>query len=94
MHAKEDKGWNAKEYHFVDKRIKEEYSMCFPFGHHPNFDMTIPIEIQMVYQPMLNNHVDEIKRQITQYNKFNTKAPIFAILKYLAEPNCIMSRCP
>jgi hypothetical protein len=100
VHAKEDKGYNAKEYRFVDKTIGEEYSVCFPFGHHPILDMTILIERlkrfppNIVYWPMLNIHVDEIKRRITQYNKFDTKAPFFAIPEDLALPNCIMPKCP
>jgi hypothetical protein len=44
VHAKEDKGYDAKVCHFVDKIIKEEYSMCLPFGHHPILDTTIFVE--------------------------------------------------
>lgn len=44
MHAKEDKGYDANVCCFVDKIIKEEYYVCFPFGHHPIPDKTIPVE--------------------------------------------------
>jgi hypothetical protein len=33
----------------------------------------------IVYCPLLNIHKDEIFKKITQYNKFDTKVPIFAI---------------
>ncbi len=44
MHTKEEKGYDPKECHFVDKTIEEEYSMCFPFSHHPIFNVTILVE--------------------------------------------------
>lgn len=40
--------------------------MCFPFGHHPIFDVTIPVKrfkqfpLNIVYQSMSNIHVHEI----------------------------------
>jgi hypothetical protein len=70
VHAKEDKGYDAKECRFVDKTIGEEYYMCFPFGHQPILDVTILAERfkqslpNIVYKSVSNNHVDEIKRQI------------------------------
>jgi hypothetical protein len=82
------------------KKIKEEYFMCFPFGHHPILDMIIPIKRfkrslpNIVYQLMSNIHVDEIKRWITQYNKFDMKALIFAIPINPAWPYCIVPRRP
>lgn len=44
VHAKTNKGYNAKECRFVDKSIKEEYSMCSPFGHNSILDMTTTVE--------------------------------------------------
>jgi hypothetical protein len=35
----------------------------------------------IVYQPFLDIHKDKIKKRITQYNKFDTKVPVFVILK-------------
>jgi len=36
----------------------------------------------IVYHPLSDIHKDEIKTIITQYNKFDTKVPIFAIFEY------------
>jgi hypothetical protein len=100
VHGKEDKLYNAKECHFVDKTIGDKYSMCFPFNHHPIPNMIILVEIfkwfplNIVYQPMLSIHVHEIERWITQYKKFDTKAPIFAILENPRWPYCIVPRRP
>jgi hypothetical protein len=71
VHVKKDKGYNANEYHFVDKTIGEKYYLCFPFGHHPILNMIIPIERfkqsppNIVYWLVSNINVDEIKRWIT-----------------------------
>jgi hypothetical protein len=35
----------------------------------------------IVYHPLFNIHKNKIKKRITQYNKFDTKVPIFAILE-------------
>lgn len=70
VHVKEDKGYDVKECRFVDETIKDENSMCFPFADHPipyvtimtkRFKWTPP---NIVYWPVLNIHVHEIKRCI------------------------------
>ncbi len=59
----------------------------FPLGN----DLILSVKVDLhrfklappniVYQPFLDIHKDKIKKRITQYNKFDTKVPIFAILK-------------
>jgi hypothetical protein len=75
--------------------LSNEFLGCFPFGndslpgvsinvHH--FKITPP---NIVYCPLLDIHKDGIKKIITQYNKFDTKVPIFAILEDLHNANHI-----
>ncbi len=44
--------------------------------------------------PFSKKHVNEIKTQITMYNKFDTKVPIFAISEDPKRPNYIFPHCP
>ncbi len=56
---------------------------CFPFGNDLFLSVSIDVHCfkrtppNIVYHPLLNIHKDKIKK-ITQYNKFDTKVPIFA----------------
>jgi hypothetical protein len=44
----------------------------------------------IIYQPFSNIHNDEIKKKFKQYNKLDTKIPIFAILENPNNPNHIL----
>jgi hypothetical protein len=70
---------------FVNDKLNNEFLGFFPFGndsllgvsiHVHHFKITPP---NIVYCPLSNIHKDGIKKIITQYNKFDTKVPIFVI---------------
>lgn len=60
---------------------------CFPFGNDPLSGVTVKVHhfkrtpVNIVYHPFLDVHNDDIKKRIMQYNKFDTKKPIFVILE-------------
>jgi RecJ-like exonuclease len=64
-----------------------EFLGCFPFGKDLLLGVSIDVHFfkraipNIVYHPLSDIHKDEIKTRITQYNKFDTKVPIFAILE-------------
>jgi len=71
----------------VDNTLGNEFLGCFPFGNEPLLGVSIDVHCfkrappNIVYHPFLDIHKDEIFLKITQYNMFDTKVPIFAILK-------------
>jgi hypothetical protein len=98
--GKEAKGFDPIECRIKDITIGEEYAKSFPLGFtlvkdvklHVNQFKRSPLEI--IYHPFSREHVNKIKTQITIYNKFDTKAPIFAILENLERPNSIIPHRP
>jgi hypothetical protein len=97
---KEDKGLDAAKCQLVNDTLGNEFMGCFPFGndmfpsisidvHH--FKRALP---NIVYLPLSNIHKDEIKKRITQYNKFDTKVPIFMIPKDPHNANHIIPHKP
>ncbi len=72
------------ECRLIDDTLGNEFLGCSPFGndllqgvfidvHH--FKKTPP---NIVYCPLSDVYKDKIKKKFTQYNKFDTKVPIFA----------------
>jgi hypothetical protein len=67
--------------------LGNEFLGCFPFGNDLFLGISIDVHRfkrappNIVYYLLSNIHKNEIKNKITQYNKFDTKMPIFAILK-------------
>jgi hypothetical protein len=98
--GKEANGFDLVECRIKDTTIGEEYVNSFPFHFSPikgvnllvNHFKRSPLEI--VYRPFSKKHVNEFKMRITVYNKFDTKVPIFSILKDLKRPNYIFPCCP
>jgi hypothetical protein len=58
---------------------------CFPFGNDSLPIVSIDVHYfkrappNIVYRPLSDIHNDDFFLKITQYNKFDTKVPIFAI---------------
>jgi hypothetical protein len=71
----------------IDDTLGNKFLGFFPFGNDPLPSVSIDIRClkktrpNIVYCPLSYIHKDEIKKKITQYNKFDTKLPIFAILE-------------
>ncbi len=69
----------------VNDTLGNEFLGCFPFGNDPLPSVSIDVHRfkralpNILYRPLSDIHKDEIKERITQYNKFDTKVPIFAI---------------
>ncbi len=84
---KENKGFNVANCQLIDHTLGNEFMGCFAFGNDPLPSVSIDVHCynrtpaNIVYHPLLDIHKDEIKKRITQYNKFDTKVPIFAILE-------------
>ncbi len=76
------------------QKPQEDYVVYFLFGIAlvPNVEIEVYIFKQsppnIIYRPFLNIHVDEIKKTIVQYNKYDTKVSIFAIPEDPKNPNC------
>ncbi len=93
---KEEKGFYAKDCCLVTETIGEKYDVYFLFGTAlmPNVEIEVYrfkwFPPNIIYRPFSNVHVDKIKKKIVQYNKYDTKASIFAILKDQKIPNCIL----
>jgi hypothetical protein len=86
---KENKGLNTIECQFIDDMLGNEFLGCFPFGNDLLPGVSIDVHCfkrappNIVYCLLIDIHKDEIKKRITQYNKFDTKMPIFVILEDL-----------
>jgi hypothetical protein len=67
--------------------LGNEFLGCFPFGNDSLLGVSIDVHHfkrttpNIVYCPLSDIHKD--KKKITQYNRFDTKVPIFAILENL-----------
>lgn len=82
---KENKGFYVTKCQLIDDTLGNEFMGCFPFGNDPLLSVSIDVHrynrapANIVYHLLLDIHKDEIKKRITQYNRFDTKVPIFAI---------------
>lgn len=80
----------------MDDMLEDEFLDYFPLGNDPILNVTINVHWflkappNIVYRPLSYIHKDEIKKNITQYNEFDTKVPIFAIPKDTKSPRHIM----
>jgi hypothetical protein len=96
----EEKGFDAIECHLKDNIIDKKYSNSFPLGFALVKEVIVQIDRfkkvppKIVYHPLLKAHVNEIKTGIIVYNKFDTKAPIFAIPKDPNRPYFILPHAP
>jgi hypothetical protein len=67
--------------------LGNEFLGFFPFGNDLLPSVSIDVHCfkrtppNIVYHPLLDIHKDDFFKKITQYNKFDTKVPIFAIPK-------------
>jgi hypothetical protein len=65
--------------------LGNEFLGCFPLGNDLFLSVSIDVHCfkkthsNIVYRPLSDIHKEEIKKKITQYNKFDTKVPIFEI---------------
>jgi hypothetical protein len=84
---KEDKIFDAIECQFVDDTLGNEFLGCFPFGNDSLPSVSIDVHYfkrappNIVYRPLSDIHKGDFFIKITQYNKFDAKVPIFAILE-------------
>jgi hypothetical protein len=83
--GKKTKGFDLVECHVKDATIRKEYANMFPLGFAPVKDVRLLVDRfkrsppKIVYYPLFREHVNKIKTQITIYNKYDTKVPIFVI---------------
>jgi hypothetical protein len=80
----------------VDDTLRDKFSNFFLLGN----DLVLGVRVNIhhfkrtppniVYQPLSYIHKDKIKKRITQYNKFDTKVEIFAILEDPKNPGHIL----
>jgi hypothetical protein len=97
---KKDEGFDTAKCRLVNDTLGNEFLGCFPFGNDPFLNVSIDVHHfkktppNIVYCPLSDIHKDEIKKRITQYNKFDTKVPIFVIPEDLHNANHIIPRKP
>jgi hypothetical protein len=84
------------KFRLINNTLGNEFLGCFPFGHDPLPSVSIDVHHfkrappNIVYRPLLDIHKDDIKKIITQYNRFDTKVPIFVIHEDLQNANHII----
>lgn len=82
---KENNGFDGAKCQLIDDALGNEFLGFFPFGNDSFPSISIDVRHfkralpNIVYCALSDIHKDEIKKRITQYNKFDTKMPIFAI---------------
>jgi hypothetical protein len=86
---KVNKGFDKAKCWLINDALGNEFLGYFPFGNDSFLGISINVHRfkrappNIVYYLLSDIHKNEIKNKITQYNKFDTKMPIFAIPKDL-----------
>ncbi len=84
---KNKKGFDATECQLVDDTLGNKFLDYFLLGNDLILGVKVDVHCfkitppKIVYQPFSDIHKDKVKKKITQYNKFDTKVPIFVIIK-------------
>jgi hypothetical protein len=92
---KEEKGFDVVEW-FIDDTLGDKYLGCFPLGHGPLLHVIIDVHWfkkttpKLYIGPFQISKMTRLKKWITQYNKLDTKIPIFAIPEDPNNPNHIL----